>query len=228
MKPKFKLNLRTLKLSSGSHESPRDGACVMELASYLAHQPWSDSPKCVSPVLGAFLRSWNDALNDHDRQMLKPYARKVLKTAGSHEVDLKRSWMAMDWLAREFAPAWLRAAGLKDHAEALEGLTALVDDRSAQKAQPKLEAAGLAARSAAESAAESAAWSAAGSAAESAAWLAAESTARSAARSAAESAARSAAESAAWLAAWSALEPTVKILQESALKLLDRMISVNS
>jgi hypothetical protein len=231
----------TIRLSCGGHKSLEDGVCVMELSSYLAHEPWSDTPKCVSPVLGAFLRSWNDALDDETRQLLKPYAAKVLKTAGSPEADLKRAWMATDWLAREFAPAWLRAAGLKKHAEALENLVALVDDRTARVAQSKLsaawDAAGDAARSAARSAAwnaaRDAAWNAARSAARSAAWDAAGDAARSAARSAAwdaawnaaRDAAWNAARSAAWDAAGNALAPTVKILQASAFKLLDRMIA---
>lgn len=58
----------TLVLKHGSHRSLEEGACVMEAVSYLAGEPWSDRPECVCPVIGQFLRSWNDSLsNDGDR-----------------------------------------------------------------------------------------------------------------------------------------------------------------
>ena len=178
-------NLDDIKLEKGAHEL--DGKfCVMELAAYLAHEPWSDHPKCVSPVIGAFLRSWNDSLNDDDRQMLKPYAPKVLHTAGSADLETKRAWIATDWLVRECAPAFLRLAGLTEHAETLEKLAALTGAREAESAQPLITAA----------------------------------------RDAAWAAARAAAWDAALAAAGAALAPTVKLLQDSALQMLDRMIDL--
>ena len=54
--------------------------CVMELSAFLAGEPHSDAPVCVSPVIRAFLVSWNDSLDDDGRQMLKPYAARVLGT----------------------------------------------------------------------------------------------------------------------------------------------------
>lgn len=62
-----------------------------------------------------------------DRQMLKPLIPRLVGTKASKAVEEKRAGMATDWLARECAPAFLRLAGLTDHAEALEGLTALVE-----------------------------------------------------------------------------------------------------
>jgi hypothetical protein len=40
----------------------------MELASMLAEQPFSDRPQNASPVVGAFLRTYNDGLDDERRQ----------------------------------------------------------------------------------------------------------------------------------------------------------------
>ena len=48
---------QTVRLSRGKHASPRSGACVMELASMLAGEPFSDRPDCACPVIGAFLRA---------------------------------------------------------------------------------------------------------------------------------------------------------------------------
>ena len=116
--------LDQITLQHGSHPSPDDGLCVMEAVAYLAGEPHSDHPDCVSPVLGAFLRSWNDSLPDQDRQVLKPYALRVIGTAGDG-LDEVRAWLATDWLARVHTPAWLRLAGLTDQAELLENFQPL-------------------------------------------------------------------------------------------------------
>ena len=195
--------LEPLQLEHGAHEAPNNGlvhACVMEAVAYIAGEPWTDHPECASPVIGAFLRSWNDSLSDEDRQMLKPLIPRLVGTKANKRVEEKRAWMAADWLARECAPAFLRLAGLTEHAEALEGLAALTTSKRAEKAQPILAAA----RDAAWAAAGAAAWDAVGAAAGDAAWAAA--------------------RDAAWAAARAALEPTVKALQVSALGLVDRMI----
>ena len=198
------LDLDNLTLTRGLHRSIEEGMCVMELASNLAHEPWSDHPACVSPAIGAFLRSWGDNLDDATRQRLKPFAARVIGTATGEADELTRGWLATDWLVRTFAPAWLDLAGLGGHAAALRALPELTTNELATTAQFTIDAAESAAWSAAWSAAESAAWyaawSAEGSAAGSAAWYAAESAvryaSRSASRYAAGSASRSAAESA--------------------------------
>ncbi|HUE25944.1 MAG TPA: hypothetical protein VMP89_04150 [Solirubrobacteraceae bacterium] len=40
-------------LAYGTHATPDDGRCAMEWVSYLAGEPHSDHPACVSPVLRA-------------------------------------------------------------------------------------------------------------------------------------------------------------------------------
>ncbi len=240
--------IEALQLESGSHDAPNNGlvhACVMEAVAYIAGDPWSDHPECASPVLGAFLRSWNDSLPDEDRQMLKPLIPRLVGTKASKAVEEKRAWMATDWLARECAPAFLRLAGLTEHAEALEGLASLTTTLRAEKAQPALAAARAAGRAAAWDAAWAAgaaardagwdaAWAAARAAGRAAAWdaaWAAGAAARDAAWAAGWAAGRAAARAAGWDAAWAAgaagwdaLEPTVKQLQASALLLVGRMI----
>jgi len=51
---------QTITLSQGKHGSPEDGVCVVELASILAGEPFTDHPQSVCPVIGAFLRAYND------------------------------------------------------------------------------------------------------------------------------------------------------------------------
>ena len=58
-------------LKSGAHASPSEGLCVMEAAAWLAGEAHTDHPACVSVVIAAFCRSWNDALpTDADRDEL--------------------------------------------------------------------------------------------------------------------------------------------------------------
>jgi hypothetical protein len=250
-KPKLtKTMLRALNLKKGAHGSRDKGMCVMEAVAWAAGREHSDHPPCVSPVIGAFLRNWNDSLDDEGRQMLKPYVFRVVGTATGKKDEETRAWLATDWLVRECAPAWLRLAGLTEQAESLENLAALTNGRRAKSAQEKIDAARDAARDAAGDAARAAAWDAAGdaawaaawdatwdatraaaraaawAAAGAAAWDAAWAAARDAARAAAGAAARAAARAAAWAAAKESLVPTTKGLQKSALLLLDRMIEV--
>ena len=62
-------------LAYGTHATPADGRCAMEWVSYLAGEPHSDDPACVSPVLRAFCMTLNDSLEDAPRQRLRPYPR---------------------------------------------------------------------------------------------------------------------------------------------------------
>jgi hypothetical protein len=43
----------------GTHATPDEGRCAMEWVSYLAGEPHSDEPVCVSPVLRAFCTTLN-------------------------------------------------------------------------------------------------------------------------------------------------------------------------
>jgi hypothetical protein len=217
------LDLDSTILDEGKHNDPESGMCIMEAVAYITGE-WTDHPKCVCPTISAFLRTWNDSLKTEERQNLKPYILKCLGTNGGQELALKRSYMAADWYARVFVPAWLRTAGVAlDEATALEQLPVAVDSATLHatdiflaKASQKASAARSATESAARSAAWSATWSAARSAAWSATWSATESAARSAAWSATESAAWSATESAAWSAARSATESAAWSATESA------------
>ena len=125
-------DLEQLVLASGGHSSWEAGACVMEAVAYVAGEPYSDHPECASPTITSFLVSWNDALNDVDRQILKPYIVRLVGTRTTAADEEIRAWLLTDWLARECAPAWLRLAGLTDQADALERLAPLADARSAK------------------------------------------------------------------------------------------------
>src|SRR4051794_25402846 len=86
-------------LASGAHSSPEEGMCAMEAAAWIAGERFSDHPKCVSPVIGAFMRSWNDALPDSVRTaLLLPLILKTIGTANGSDLETRRATMAADWL----------------------------------------------------------------------------------------------------------------------------------
>src|SRR5512133_105905 len=84
------LSHQTVRLARGRHASHHAGVCVMELASMLAHEPFSDRARSISPTIGAFLRTYNDALDDVRRQDLYPVAAAVVGSAARRAVERER------------------------------------------------------------------------------------------------------------------------------------------
>lgn len=72
-------------LSPGRHRSPRQGACFMEYASFLAGMRWSDHPACTHPTVAALARLVNDVTEDESRSQLAPLIPSVLGLNGSDE-----------------------------------------------------------------------------------------------------------------------------------------------
>jgi hypothetical protein len=111
---------QTVKLSKGKHITPEDGACVMELASMLAGEPFSDHPACACPVIGSFLRAYNDSIGDARRQDLLGYASKVVGSRTTGAIQRRRAARLTAWelevrrsrLARRLLPGPLRDIGL--------------------------------------------------------------------------------------------------------------------
>lgn len=71
---------QTVHLTRGSHSSPREGVCVMELASMLAGEHFDDHPRAVCPVIGMLARAYNDAIDDRRRQDLYTVAADLVGT----------------------------------------------------------------------------------------------------------------------------------------------------
>jgi hypothetical protein len=141
------LDLDTMVLRSGTHTSPSGGVSLMEAVSDFAGEPWSNSPRCTSPVIAAYARSLNDWLADDERQRLKAYIPRLVGTA-EPDLELRRAFACADAAVRVFAPLALKAAGLDEEAAELSAL-APVDRESAESARSAAEsAARLAARSA--------------------------------------------------------------------------------
>jgi hypothetical protein len=89
--------IESFRLEPGPHASPAEGVCVVELASVLAGEEFSDRPDCVCEVIAAYLRSWNDRASYVDRQRLRPYATRVIGSARDHATTRRRREICMLW-----------------------------------------------------------------------------------------------------------------------------------
>jgi hypothetical protein len=89
---------QTIKLGKGKHRSPDEGACVMELASMLAGEPFSDHPVSVCPVIGSLLRAYNDSIDSERRQDLYAYAAKVVGSRATGHVQNARAARVKAWV----------------------------------------------------------------------------------------------------------------------------------
>jgi hypothetical protein len=88
---------QTVRLSQGKHRDPDHGVCVMELSSMLAGEPFSDRPRCVCPVIAAFLRAYNDAIDDDRRQDLYRFAALAVGTRSGAAVQSQRAGLCVRW-----------------------------------------------------------------------------------------------------------------------------------
>ena len=143
------------ELQQGSHQAPNGDlkACLLEAVAYVAEEPWSDHPQCVSPVLAAFGRSLNDQLSHAERQRLLPFVPHLVETVAGRATDLKRAYKLADAAVHVFAPLALRARGYEAQARALEACAEIVDRRTALAADAAATwAAGVAARATAHAA----------------------------------------------------------------------------
>lgn len=102
-------------LSRGKHRTPKKGACFMELASYLAGEPWSDHPVCTHPLLAALARDVNDSVSDDARRRLAPHIPEVI---GLNTEDPR----AYAWIAREAALTALPLVAFERQGVAAVGL----------------------------------------------------------------------------------------------------------
>jgi hypothetical protein len=241
-------------LAYGTHATPDEGRCAMEWVSYIAGEPHSDEPACVSPAVRAFCTTFNDSLEEGPRQRLRPYLARTIGTAADG-LDEMRAWLAMDWLVRMYTPRWLAAAGHDGPATRLRTLDPVLTVRALHAALEPLASARGVARSAWRQAlgatrgavwapwlagrmtAREIAWESAAAAAWSAARLGIGDIAGDRARAAARDIAGDAAatigrdarvtgmgRAAARDAARASLAPIVGELRQSAFGLLDRML----
>lgn len=220
-----------ITLLRGEHLTPKGEpkeACIMELVSYVAGEPWSDHPECVSPVITGAAISLNDTIDDGEwrTELLRPLTPRMIGTRD--ENDLARSYIALDWLVRTYVPVYLRLvpeiSAIADDLENLPDITG--PETFGTKARDLLQRASDAARDAARDATWAAVSDAARDAARAATWAAARAATRDAARSATWAAAWTATRAAVSDAASEVMRETAKQLQSSFAECIGRMCDV--
>jgi hypothetical protein len=185
------------QLSKGQHETPEKGRCAMEWVAYLAGEPHSDAPVCVSPLLRSLGISLNDWLPDDQRQRMRPYLARMIGTADDG-LDVQRAFVCADWAVRECVPlVFDLVPELMIEAEALRSLSPICDVASAGAAAEVAKAAGAAAKAARAAGYDRAA-------------------ARAATRAAKAAAAAGAARAAARATAWAPATAATKAVDEAA------------
>ncbi|MBK1696432.1 hypothetical protein [Rhodovibrio salinarum] len=96
--------------------------CVMSLVARLAQEAHGDQPRCASPVIAAFARAVNDAMDRQTRQRLRPFAPRIVGTAD--RLDDQRQALLHAALIEMLLPAIVTdlqaSARTQDQAQAAE------------------------------------------------------------------------------------------------------------
>ena len=105
-------SFQTMRLSKGKHASPSEGACVMELASMIAGEVFTDRPATACPVIAGFMRAYNDRTGDERRQDLYRYAAEVVGTRATPDIEHARERRCLEWAdmmrsQRPFVIRWM-------------------------------------------------------------------------------------------------------------------------
>jgi hypothetical protein len=98
-----------VRLESGSHASPREGICAVELASLLGGERFSDRPRCVCDVIAGFMRSWNDRVSHSERQALVLYADQAVGSRADAHVTRLRRDICLVWAGAHLDRGRLRS-----------------------------------------------------------------------------------------------------------------------
>jgi hypothetical protein len=99
---------QTVRIARGRHDSPARGACVIEVASMVAGERFTDHPRSVCPVIAAFLRAYNDLLPEGEHDELYRYAALVVGTAAPAPVRRERAHRILAWAGLRAGPGRLR------------------------------------------------------------------------------------------------------------------------
>lgn len=109
-------------LRVGRHLSADDGACLMELVSVAAGEPWGDRPACTHPLLAHVARRVNDTTSDDSRSALTSFIPALARARADGAWVFANVADACTGTAIEWRPsAWLRllnsAAATRAHPE---------------------------------------------------------------------------------------------------------------
>jgi hypothetical protein len=122
---RVRVDVDSVLLEPGTHRSASDGVCLLELASVMARERFSDRPRCVCVVIAAFLRGWNDRSSHAERQRLRPYARRIVGSRSRRSVTRRRRDICLTWGGADLTGNWasraIRRLGMRLRILALVG-----------------------------------------------------------------------------------------------------------
>lgn len=95
--------IESVELVRSRGDPARRKLCVMSLVARLAAEPHGDRPVCASPVIAAFARPVNDAMDRTTRQRLRPFAPRLVGTADGY--DGRRRELLHAFLLHTLLPA---------------------------------------------------------------------------------------------------------------------------
>lgn len=81
--PRTERLLQDVELVRSRGDPARGRLCVMSLVALLAEEAHSDRPAAASPLIAAFARPINDAMDRATRQRLVPFAPRILGTGAA-------------------------------------------------------------------------------------------------------------------------------------------------
>lgn len=96
---------QTVRLGPGRHPRPGKVVCVMELASMLAGERFTDRPASVCPTIGSILRAYNDNIDAGRRQDLYRFASEAVRTRGDRGLQRRRAEAALNWARARYEEA---------------------------------------------------------------------------------------------------------------------------
>ena len=113
--------------------------CIMQAINWLRDGDFtSDAPPCVSPAIRAFCIRLNDSylFKDH-RDLLKPYAVKMVGTAGDGK-EQKRGFIAANFACRIAAPIYFKVLDKAEWAKQCKALKPITNKATAMAANALL------------------------------------------------------------------------------------------
>lgn len=67
-------------LTHGGHADPSQGACVMEMVSFITGEKWTDHPRTVYSAIAEIARSTNDFVSDDNRSLIADMIPRFIGT----------------------------------------------------------------------------------------------------------------------------------------------------
>ena len=131
--------LSSLHLRGGAGSGQEGDCCALQ-----ERRRWSgldsksyDVPETDSQVCGRFMVRLQDAIKDQEvrDRLIPPLIVKLVGSAGSKDLEQRRSWLAVDWALRDVAPAYFdMSPELATHAAALRALPEITSKETAEAA----------------------------------------------------------------------------------------------